>query len=305
MPVVPIGLEEFFAPAGPSQPGGVGGPPATAANSAAPLTDVDPARLDNTIPTRREDPDLWDTAYLSEIPLPPVGTGQAVVKFKPRAKVDKKAGAGKKAPRVTVAGAEPTDGTIEITAGPAAWPAIVAASKSLVPGSGPFPLRHPKATLANAQSVMVEGWEDAPDLDEYDIVHWTINVTKYEQAAQTGAGGKGVAAHKDTPACRQLRTEYANLLGEQQNLLSGINGDPLHDAAIHLQNLQLQTAISEALIALEVQGCNRNAGAPTTTPKTVTAPTYPGDPGSTPAAPEIDGAFADDKATAGEDGSAP
>lgn len=190
-------LDQFFAPTSFS-----------AASSGAPgnaHAGVDAQRLDFSIlaPFDEDDgtgatpgADAWDTVWLGEIPLPPIGTGKADIKIPVKIKVDKAAKTGAAKPKVKNTGGEAIEGTITVRFVQEALPAMVAAAVSLYPGSGPFPVRHPKATMAKLDHVEITGWADAPDPDEHGIFTWTLNYLQVALDAQNGAGGSSVKTPK-------------------------------------------------------------------------------------------------------------
>ena len=184
-------LDKFFAP--------IGSPSASSGAPGAAHAGVDVARLDYSIlPPFSDDgstdgADAWDTVWLAEIPLPPVGTGQAVLKVPVKIKVDKATKTGAAKPKVKRTGGEAIEGTIKVRFVQEALPAMVAAAVTLYPGSGPFPIKHPKATMARLTHVQIVGWADAPEPDEHGIFEWTLNYLEVSIAAQNGTGAGGAA----------------------------------------------------------------------------------------------------------------
>lgn len=187
-------LDKFFAP--------IGTPAASSGAAGAAHAGIDVARLDYSILPPFDDDDgtgatpgadAWDTVWLGEIPLPPVGTGQATLKVPVKIKVDKASKAGAAKPTVKTTGGEAIEGTITVKFVQEALPAMVAAAVTLYPGAGPFPIRHPKATMAKLTHVQITGWADAPDPDEHGVFTWTLNYLEVSIAAQNGAGKGGAA----------------------------------------------------------------------------------------------------------------
>ncbi len=168
--------------------------PTTSGASGGATHGTPPERLDLSVPMPSEDPDSWDTVWLDKIEMPPLGAGRVKVKIVTKAKLDKKGGAGKKKPKTTKTGHEQAKVTIEIWFIEEALPAVAAACATLVPGSGPYKLRHPKATLCQVGEVMIEGWDDAPDPDDHGLFHWKLNCVENDPAAQKGSGGKSDAS---------------------------------------------------------------------------------------------------------------
>ncbi len=184
-------LDKFFSPA--SFPGSSSGAPGNAHAGVA----LD--RLDfGILPPFSDDgstdgADAWDTVWIGEIPLPPIGTGQATIKIPVKIKVDKAAKTGAAKPKVKNTGGEAIEGTIKVRFVQEALPAMVAAAETLYPGAGPFPVRHPKAKMAKLDHIEITGWADAPDPDEHGVFEWTLNYLQVSLAAQNGAGGGGAA----------------------------------------------------------------------------------------------------------------
>ena len=187
-------LDQFFAPI----TKGSGGSGAAGNASAG----VDVSRLDYSIPGPFGDDDsdtaedLWDTVWLGDIPLPPVGTGHAELVCPPKITPDKKKGVGAKKPKVTIVGGEGIDGTITVKFVQEALPAMAAACKTLYPGGGTFPIKHPKATLAQLKNVQITSWGDAPDPDAYGLFTWVIHFHEVSPPAQAGTGKSGVKTSK-------------------------------------------------------------------------------------------------------------
>ncbi len=158
-------------------------------------------RLDHSIPLPHDAPDDWDTVYVSEIPLPPVGTGFAKLVCAPKVKVDKKAATGAPKPKVTTTGGEAIEGTITVHFVQEALPAMVAAAETLYPGSGPFSIRHPKAKMSHLSTIEIVAWGDAPDPDQFGEFTWVLHYLQVSLAAQNNAGGSAVStAKKAKPA---------------------------------------------------------------------------------------------------------
>lgn len=184
-------LDKFFAPlsfgsAGSGAPG--------AAHAGVELDRLDFSILPPFSDDGSEDgADAWDTVWLGEIPLPPVGTGQAVLKTPIKIKIDKATKTGAAKPKSKITGGEAIEGTIKVRFVMEALPAMVAAAMTLYPGAGPFPIRHPKATMAKLSHVQISGWADAPDPDEHGIFEWTLNYLEVSIAAQNGTGKGGAA----------------------------------------------------------------------------------------------------------------
>lgn len=185
-------LDQFFAPL-------VKGAGSSGAPSGG-VAGVAVGRLDYSIPAPHDDDDTttgadaWDTVYLAEIALPPLGSGRAVLKCPIKIKVDKAAKTGAAKPAIKVTGGEAIEGTITVEFVQEALPAMVAAARTLYPGAGPFPIRHPKATMAKLEAVQIVGWADPPDPDPFGKFTWTIQYLQVSMAAQAGTGtGSGVA----------------------------------------------------------------------------------------------------------------
>lgn len=216
-------LDKFFAPRSSSASSGAAG---------AAHAGVDVARLDHSIlPPFSDDgstdgEDAWDTVWVAEIPLPPVGTGQAVLKTPIKIKIDKTTKTGAAKPKVKNVGGEAIEGTIKVRFVQEALPAMVAAAATLYPGAGPFPIRHPKATMAKLDHIEISGWADAPDPDEHGIFEWTLTYVQVSIAAQNGKGGSGVKTPKTgwynakpgDPAHAEARAAVA---GEQAGTIPG------------------------------------------------------------------------------------
>ncbi len=183
-------LDQFFAPT------------SFSAASAAAHAGVDAARLDHSIlPPFSDDgstdgEDAWDTVWLGEIPLPPVGTGSSTIKLPIKIKIDKTTKTGAAKPKVKNTGGEAIEGTITVKFVQEALPAMVAAAATLYPGAGPFPIRHPKATMAKLDAVEISGWADAPEPDVFGVFTWTLQILQVSIAAQNGKGGSGVKTPK-------------------------------------------------------------------------------------------------------------
>ena len=184
-------LDKFFAP--------IGKPSASSGAAGSAHAGVELDRLDYSIlpPFPDDDSpdgaDAWDTVWISEIPLPPVGTGQATIKTPIKIKIDKATKTGAAKPKSKITGGEAIEGTIKVRFVQEALPAMVAAAHTLYPGAGPFPIRHPKATMARLTHIQISGWGDAPDPDEHGIFEWTINYLEVSIAAQNGTGKGGAA----------------------------------------------------------------------------------------------------------------
>jgi hypothetical protein len=157
---------------------------------------IDDADLDFTIPGPHEDPDLWDTVWIDKIPLPPVGMGVGTLKLTASAKTDSKGGAGKAKPRQSKTGGEQTKATCTIKFIEEAWPAMLAACRTLQPGSGPHKVGHPKADMANLRECTIKSWKDAPTPDVHGEFTWEFDVEEVAPEAQKGDGGKKAT---DTP----------------------------------------------------------------------------------------------------------
>lgn len=162
--------------------------------------------LDFSLPSPAENPDAHDscTLQLSSDPtsplftLPPTGMGTCTIKVTPAVKIDKKGGAGKKAPRQTKTGGEATKVDITIKCVVEAWPYIVAASRAIQPGSGPWKVGHPKTDLAKVDEIEIAKWKDAPECkDGHCEIVWEFEAQAISPKAQSGAGGGNGTATPD------------------------------------------------------------------------------------------------------------
>lgn len=171
--------------------------------STAPVKDADGFPLDFSMPSAWENPDLWDSVLLTDATnadnkfmLPPVGMGKVSVKTPKKVKLDTKGGAGKAKPKTTKTGGDATKDKITVEAVEEAWPYILAASRAITPGSGPWNVSHPKYTLAAIMQIEIEAWTDAPDFDAHGQIKWELSYSEVTASAQNGNGG-GTAT--DTP----------------------------------------------------------------------------------------------------------
>lgn len=168
-------------------------------------SDPDPL-LDFSLPAPADDPDTWDhvTFTLSSgggvvFILPPLGMGTVEVKVPPKVKLDNKSGAGKKKPRASKTGGDATKIKIKISAVAEAFPYILAASRAIQPGSGPWIVSHPKLDMAQIQQLEVEGWEDAlGSKDGHGEIVWEITCQDIDPNAQAGAGGGNATSTPDS-----------------------------------------------------------------------------------------------------------
>lgn len=221
-------LDRFFAPiskgsAGSGAPGGA-------------HAGVDDRRLDYSILPPFDDDDgtdatpgadAWDTVFVAEIPLPPLGTGSASIVVPPKIKVDKKKSVGAVKPKTTTTGGEAIEGTITVRFCQEALPAMVAAAKTLYPGSGPFPVRHPKATMGKLENIQVTAWTDAPTPDAWGEFTWVIHYREISASAQMGKGGSAVKTPKDVKTFIQPGDTDGDghLLNERGDIIPGGSGE--------------------------------------------------------------------------------
>lgn len=181
---------------------------------------VDPADLSPAFIDPYDHPDDEDTVWISNIPLPPVGTGRAKCKFPPKAKLPTTGGAGKSHPKVRKGGGEVVDWTISIEASKEAGAALEAAAVTLFPGSGPFPIRHRKARLAHVTHVMIGDWEDAPDWTGEKWL-WTIHGKSVKMPVQNAKGG-GTPSVVKTPKVSYVDVRPGNVPGFFGTFIAGI-----------------------------------------------------------------------------------
>ena len=121
------------------------------------------------IPAPSDNPQVWDSVDLGPGTLPPVASeGTAVVKVRPKAKLDGKRKGGASKPSTTITGRELAEVTITLRFTEAVWPDVEAAILRLQPGSGPHKIGHPKTRLAGVEAVSIESYE-GPDWDEYQV----------------------------------------------------------------------------------------------------------------------------------------
>lgn len=195
-------LDKFFAPVskGTASSGAVGGA----------VAGVDPLRLDYSIlpPFADDDStageDAWDTVYVAEIPLPPIGSGSSKLTCPIKIKVDKASKTGAAKPIVKVTGGEAIEGTIAVTFVQEALPAMVAAAVTLYPGAGPFPIRHPLATMAKLDHIQITGWANPPTPDDHGLFTWKLEYLQVSIAAQNGKGnGSAVKTPKKSEPFEQ------------------------------------------------------------------------------------------------------
>lgn len=207
-------LDKFFAPL------------SFSAASAAAIPGVAAALLDHSILPPFSDngstdgEDAWATVWVAEIPLPPVGMGKADLKTPIKIKVDKATKTGAAKPKVKNTGGEAIEGTITVKFGQVALPAMVAAAKTLYPGAGPFPIRHPKATMAQLDAIEIVGWSDAPDPDDYGEFTWVL---QYLQVSMTAQNGSGSGSAVKTPKVVQTFIQPGDTDGDGH--LLNANGD--------------------------------------------------------------------------------
>lgn len=254
-----LDMSKFFGPPKPVPKG----PPQSL------LDGINPNRLDYTIPTPEEAPELWGTLVVGEIPLPLKwnAKGEVELSLPVKAKVDKKAKLGSAKPRVTKVGGEAIEGkaTIEFsTVGRHnEWPAIVAAAKTLIVGSGPYKIAHPMAQLVGFEAAMVTAWDNAPSPRK----PWTIHLLQVDLAAQvgkvTGAGGPSAAVvAKIMAELEVIEKEKAGIIGAV-----GFAGDPAISAAL--------ATLTKRRMALEAQ--LRAPPGQIVTPTTASGTARPGD----------------------------
>lgn len=185
----------------------------------APVRGIDAADLPVAFVDPYENPDDEDTVWLADIPLPPPGTGRATLKLPPpKAKLPATASIGKSHPKIRKTGNDAAEGTITIEASHDAGPALHAAAQTLIPGSGPFPIRHRKARLSRVEHVMVESWDDAPNWTG-DRWTWSVHVKSVKLAIQNGKGGAGAVK---TPKAAYVDVRPGNVvIGSNGNQVGG------------------------------------------------------------------------------------
>lgn len=184
----PNTLEQFFAPVsfGQAQPKPAGTRLARPEQTtAAPI---------ESVPLPSEDPDAWDLLPINGRSYPPQddqgrSTGIATVKFSPKAKLDKQAGAGAPKAKVKKTGAENTKIAIGFKFNEAALPAMMALANDLQPGSGPHTIGGPKAKAAKVDRFQVESWDDAPGPMGDGWIGFSLQCVEVKASAQNGAGG--------------------------------------------------------------------------------------------------------------------
>jgi hypothetical protein len=143
-------------------------------------------RADYTIPTPREAPDLWLYFWVGDIPLPLANGGEGLV-IPTKSKVAKKGKVGAAKPRISGIGGEAHELKATIAFSADEWPAILAASKTLVEGSGPYRTAHPMCISTRFAGGMITGWDNAPHW-KGGIGTWVLHMIQVDIPAQIGAG---------------------------------------------------------------------------------------------------------------------
>jgi hypothetical protein len=178
------------------------------------LAAIGMGRADYMIPTPFEAPDLWLFFWVDDIPLPLKGGGEGLV-IPTKAKIGKKGKLGAKKPRISGLGGEAHElkATIEFTS--EEWPAILAASKTLIEGSGPFRTAHPNCITTRFAGGMVTGWDNAPHW-KGGIGTWVLHMVQVDIPAQLGIGaGAGLPPAQ----VKAIEVELATIEAEKASVI--------------------------------------------------------------------------------------